>query len=203
MRIAALSLMAILFVAGSSMIAQSDEQPPKSSQQSNGLEEEVKKLKEELAKLRTEIEELKKLNAAIADLQRKDTGHDGGIRDLNAAIDDLAVRQQGGLYPRILGKMGTNKEFRNEIMRVTQGELVVDNKTGFSQTYYINGGRWIIPKGKHSIWVPFGKVRVRLEHEESQEVESWKPVKDPKTGKVTHHRLGIEIRYPKPEPKAY
>ncbi len=86
------------------------------------------------------------------------------------ALRDLARRDGDRYYPQLLGKMQDPK-FRQEVQRVVQGTLVINNLTGFTQPFYINGALWNVPPGRSELKVPIGTVYARLPWEPSS--KSW------------------------------
>ncbi len=103
-------------------------------------------------------------------------------------LHSLARREGDHYYPQLLGKMQDAK-FRDEVQRVVQGTLVVNNLTGVTQSFYVNGGLWQVPPGRWELQVPFGVVYARLPWEpDSKRWNSWRL----KNGR---QELYLEIRY--------
>ncbi len=90
------------------------------------------------------------------------------------AVRDLARREGDRYYPLLLGKMQDPK-FRDEVQRVVQGTLVINNLTGVTQPFYINGVLWNVPPGRSELKVPIGTVYARLPWEpDSTSWNNWK-----------------------------
>ncbi len=85
-------------------------------------------------------------------------------------LRDLARRDGDRYYPQLLGKMQDPK-FRKEVQQVVQGTLIIDNLTGVTQPFYINGALWNVPPGRSELKVPVGTVYARLPWEPSS--KSW------------------------------
>ena len=58
--------------------------------------------------------------------------------------------------------MDTSPQSREDLFRVTNGRLVVDNRMRTWMGIRVNGARWNFPPGKSSIQIRFGPVRVVL-----------------------------------------
>ena len=85
--------------------------------------------------------------------------------------------------------MRLNSDFRNEVMSTNKGRLLISNKMGYAVTFYINGARWRIPRGKHSISVPLGTVTVHTSSEVPRELRGWKLSES-----GGHYELGVSIK---------
>lgn len=177
---------------------------PISGTDPDDLEERVQKLERLVIELGGE-EELKRLiptvdrriqanSDGIKDIKEKDIARlDKDVGNVQGAIKDIATEDVNQHYPKVLANVATNDRFKDEWFRSVQGKLVVTNKTKTWKVFFINGGRWRIPPGKHAFWVPAGPVRAHLKNETPQTFKNWKPYKDPQSGKITHMRLLISI----------
>ena len=105
-----------------------------------------------------------------------------------AAVRDLARREGQTYYPNLLGKM-QNPKFRQEVQRVVQGTLIIDNQTGLPQRFYINGSAWIVPPGRSQLQVPVGTVYAHLPWESPQN-KKWNDWKVENGQQVLYLRIG-------------
>jgi len=188
---------------------------------------EIEKNHKEIADFKTENEnrlaEIEKKYKEIADLKTENANRLAEIEQLSTKYAD------GRRYPNILANMGISGKYDDEVRRVLQGELVIKNQTGTSQTFFVNGARWRIPKGQHSLWVLYGKLTVHLASERPKDLSSyWKLVPDEKgnkpnrleaifkDGKVhfelapnnenskpKHHQIVVTIGWPKEVPRGF
>jgi hypothetical protein len=145
-------------------------------------------------------DQVRQLNQAIEKLHQENDQLRGETRSLQQAMDYLATKEGDRYLPNIFGNMTASNAFRGEIARAIQGELVINNRTGVSQTLYINGGRWRIPNGRHSIWVPYGRVAAHLPGDGAQQFTHWRVVG---RGENAHHQLVINVALPNNVPRGY
>lgn len=147
------------------------------------LEQQVRSLKESNELLIREVDTLRR-----------------EVRQLHSRLGELAG--SGGAAPRnLLGQMATDEDFREDVMRAIQGEVVIHNRTAMTMPYYVNGVRWSIPPGKYVVTVPLGEVTAHLPDEPPQEFSRhWKLVRDAETGEPRRYRLWLNIGYPAAEP---
>jgi FtsZ-binding cell division protein ZapB len=146
-----------------------------------------------LAALEQEIRSLKEANELLT--REVDTLR-SEIRQLNSRLGDLA--RSGGARPgSLLGQMATDDDFRREVMRAIQGEVVIDNQTAKRECFYVNGVHWSVPPGKYVVWVPFGEVTANLKDEEPRDYsDKWQLIRDRETNEPRHYRLRLTIGYP-------
>lgn len=128
---------------------------------------------EDAASPRADAARITALEAAIQKLLTENNNLKKEVKRLSKAIDDLSTRHGNNYVPKIFANMNVDREFRTEVMRTNQGRLVLNNKMGRTITYYINGARWRIPRGRHSIPVPLGTVIVHTVGEIAQPLNDW------------------------------
>jgi hypothetical protein len=121
-------------------------------------------LKQEVADLK---DELKALNDSLTalNLSAKLGALDAIARRVDTVEEKLGsvVGADGGIaMPSILGNMQKNPQFREEMSKVIQGKIVVNNTTGYDQFVHINGVRWRAPAGLSYTYVPYGSVQTQL-----------------------------------------
>jgi hypothetical protein len=120
------------------------------------------------------------------------------VRQLSNRLGDLAA--PGGAAPRnLLGQMAVDEDFRRDVMRAIQGEVVIHNRTASTQPFYVNGVLWSVPPGKYVVHVPFGEVTAHLADEPPLEfTDHWKLIRNEETGEPRHYRLWLNIGQPTP-----
>lgn len=105
--------------------------------------DEIFYLRERIAKLETEMEELK-----------------GTLRTMNDALANLAEQDSSGLSAEALGAM---EELRSDLPRITQGKIRLQNNTGQDQVMYINGTAWTVVPGRSFVYAPVGTVALQID----------------------------------------
>ena len=118
------------------------------------------------------------------------------VRQLSDRLGELSA--PGGAAPRnLLGQMAVDEDFRRDVMRAIQGEVVIHNRTAATQPFYVNGVLWSVPPGKYVVHVPFGEVTAHLTDEPPLEfTDHWKLIRDEETGEPRHYRLWLNIGQP-------
>lgn len=131
---------------------------------------EFDELKQQVAAMKTQVEDL---SASVKGDDTTLTSINQRLRQLNDALQRqidvlndkvaaVATTDGDAIAPSILGNMEKNPSFRQQMSKVVQGRIVVDNRTGFDQFLYINGTRWRAPAGVSYTNVPFGSVQTQL-----------------------------------------
>lgn len=126
------------------------------------------------------------------------------VRQLHDRMGELATGGGSGsggggeAAPRnLLGQMAVDEDFRRDVMRAIQGEVVINNRTAVTQPFYVNGVLWNVPPGRYVVPVPLGDVTAHLPDEPPQEFSNrWRLDRDPQTNEPRRYRLWLSIGYP-------
>lgn len=130
---------------------------------------EFDELKQELESVKRQVESfdttLKSLNAALPAITQRLTELEALQRNvdiLNDKLESVAVSDGDSVVPSILGNMEKSPSFRQQMGKVLQGKILVNNTTGVDQFLHINGVRWRAPAGLSYTYVPYGTVQTQL-----------------------------------------